>query len=128
MDFLELIKQKELDAEKRRKYLEKRREILDTVKPIVNFSNKILYEIYYDFKDLAPIIEIAVKMNDIKELTKDPNDERLYHLVKNNLSISEHPLIKEFRKKTNMTENESLFYLQASNYGLNKALKYVQKN
>lgn len=120
-EYLKSIEIKEKKAHDRCVFLRRRKECLESMKPLQNFSNKILTRIYRDYLDIVPMTEIALKMKQLKEDTKDPNDDRLYKMVKEGLTIENHPVIKEFMNFSNLSVKESLFYLQMSNFGINKA-------
>jgi len=115
-NFLNSLKQKIIDAKCHTEILKSRKEIMTQMQPIKNFSNKILSQIIADFHDMVPITEKCVELNQLKEETKDPCDERLYQLVKNNLTIKDHPLIKRFIKENKVSLNEAIFYLQSAEY------------
>jgi hypothetical protein len=127
-EFLDSIKQKELDAKCHLEILKSRKEIYSQVLPLKNFSNKILSQIIADYHDLVPITEKCLEMNLLKEETKDPNENRLYQLVKSNKTIKDHPLIKQFMQKNKISQEQAIFYLEMSNYGLETAQNFFNKS
>lgn len=107
---------KEREANDRKKEWEKFGMIFTMLNTLGKINNNIIRKIYQDFKDLTPCLDIGHKFLELKEKLGDYNDNRIYNLVKNNLSEDKHPIIKKVIKFTNLSVDKCIFWCKSGNY------------